>query len=81
MGRGGGYFGVNFGHLKSEVFHFGGRGLSGLKFQKRAFWRIWTKTLLFEECVHKPACASQIVSYILCMWRLIIRSFKMPWYN
>ena len=38
----GGYSGVNFGHLKSAVFHLGG-GLSGLKFQKGAFWRIWTK--------------------------------------
>ena len=61
---GGGDFGVNFGHLKSEVFRnaggggfrsklwstqilsfpkWGEGGLSGLKFQKRAFWRIWTK--------------------------------------
>ena len=31
----------------------------------------WTQILLFEECVHKPACASQIVSHILRMWRLI----------
>ena len=38
----GGYSGVNFGHLKSEVFHWGG-GLSGLKSQKGAFWRFWTK--------------------------------------
>ena len=67
---GGLYSGVNFGHLKSEVFHWGG-GLFGLKFQKGAFWRIWTQFLLFEECVHKPACASQIVSHILRMWRLM----------
>ena len=43
---GGGYSGVNFGHLKSEFFHWGlggGGGLSGLKFQKGDFWRIWTK--------------------------------------
>ena len=64
---------VNFGHLKSEVFHWGRGGLSGLKFQKGTFWRIWTQILLFEECVHKPACTSQIVSHILRMWRLTIR--------
>ena len=31
---GGGYFGVNFGHLKYEVFRNGAGGLSSLKFQK-----------------------------------------------
>ena len=41
--EGGGYSRVNFGHLKSEVFWNGGGGLSGLKFQKGAFWKIWTK--------------------------------------
>ena len=65
----GGYSGVNFGHLKSEVFHWG--GLSGLKFQKGAFWRIWAKIYCLRSTVHKPACASQIVSHILRMWRLI----------
>ena len=40
---GGGYSGVNFGHPKSEVFQNGGGGLSGLRFQKGAFWKIWTK--------------------------------------
>ena len=39
---GGKYSGVNFGHPKSEVFRNGG-GLSGLRFQKGAFWKIWTK--------------------------------------
>ena len=39
---GGGYFGVNFGHPKSEVFQNGG-GYSGLQFQKGVNWRIWTK--------------------------------------
>ena len=39
----GGYSGVNFGHPKSEVFQNGGGGLSGLQFQKGAFWKIWTK--------------------------------------
>ena len=41
---GGGYSRVNFGHPKSEVFQKGGGGgLSGLQFQKGAFWKIWTK--------------------------------------
>ena len=30
LGEGGGYSGVNFGHLKSEVFHLG--GYSGVNF-------------------------------------------------
>ena len=43
MGGGGGrYFGVNFGHPKSEVFQ-NGEGYSGLQFQKGVNWRIWTK--------------------------------------
>ena len=41
--NGGGYSGVNFGHPRSEVFWNGGGGLSGLRFQKGAFWKIWTK--------------------------------------
>ena len=67
---GGGYSGVNFGHLKSEVFILGegGGGLSGLKFQKGAFSRIWTKIYCLRSTVQKSACASQIVSH---MWRLI----------
>ena len=70
---GGGYFGVNFGHLKSEVFqNGGGGGLSGLKFLKAPFWRIWTKIYCLRSTVHKPACASQIVCHILRMWRLMI---------
>ena len=52
-------------------FNFLRGGLSGLKFQRGALWRIWTQILLFEVTVHKPACASQIVSHILRMWRLI----------
>ena len=64
----GGYSGVNFGHPKSEVFQNGGGGLSGLKFQKGAFWKNLGKNLLFSQ---KPACAWQIVSHILRMRRLI----------
>ena len=51
----------------------GGGGLSGLKFQRGALWRIWTQIVLFEVTVHKPACASQIVSH---MWRLIMTGLK-----
>ena len=47
----------------------GGGGFSGLKFQKGAFWRIWTKIYCLRSTVQKPACASQIVSH---MWRLKI---------
>ena len=50
-------------------FQLGG-GLSGLKFQKAPFWRIWTKIYCLRSTVHKPACASQIVSHILRRWRL-----------
>ena len=46
--------------------------LSCLKFQRGALWRIWTQIFLFEVSVQKPACTSQIVSRILCMWRLTI---------
>ena len=53
-----------------KIFIWGG-GLSGLKFQKAPFWRIWTKISCFRSTVQKPACASQTVSHILRMWRLI----------
>ena len=105
--NGGGYSGVNFGHLKSEVFQNGGGGYSGVNFGhlkselfrnggvfRSKLWssQIWTfpkwggggafwseipergflenldKNLLFSQ---KPACASQIVSHILRMWRLM----------
>ena len=69
---GGGYSGVNFGQIKSEVFHWGGGGGGTLEPNSRTgvFWSILTQILLFEVTVHKPACASQIVSHILRMWRL-----------
>ena len=54
-------------------FNFQGGGLSGLKFQRGALWRIWTQVLLFEVTVQKPACASQLVSHILRMWRLTMQ--------
>ena len=59
---GGGYSGVNFGHLKSEVFRRGGGGLSGLKFQKGDFWKIWTKIYC--------SARNLLVHHILRMWRL-----------
>ena len=34
-------------------------------------WRIWTKNYCLRLSVQKPACASQIVSHILRMWRLM----------
>ena len=66
---GGGYSGVNFGHLKSEVFQNGG-GVGGAfwsEIPERGFLENLDKNLLFSQ---KPACASQIVSHILRMWRL-----------
>ena len=46
--------------LESELkkclnLNFRGGGLSSLKFQRGALWRIWTQILLFEVTVHKPA--------------------------
>ena len=68
MGRG--YSGVNFGHLKSEVFQNGGGGAFWCEIPERGFLENLDKNLLFEECVQECACASQIVSHILRMWRL-----------
>ena len=67
-GEGGGYFGVNFGHLKSEVFQNGGGGDFWSEIPERGFLENLDKNLLFSQ---KPACASQIVSHIR-MWRLMI---------
>ena len=63
----GGYFGVNFGHLKSEVFRNEG-GAFWSEIPERGFLENLDKNLLFSQ---KPVCASQIVSHILRMWRLI----------
>ena len=68
---GGGYSGVNFGHLKSEVFQRGGAFWSEIP--ERGFLENLDKNLLFSQ---KRACASQIVSHILRMWRLIIGGRK-----
>ena len=59
---GGGYSRVNFGHLKSEVFRNGG-GAFWSEIPERGFLENLDKNLLFSQ---KPACASQIVSHILC---------------
>ena len=63
----GGYSGVNFGNLKSEVFRNGG-GTFWSEIPERGFLENLDKNLLFSQ---KPACASQIVSHILRMWRLM----------
>ena len=47
----------------------GGEGAFGSEIAERGFLENLDKNLLFEECVQKPACASQIVSHILRMWR------------
>ena len=49
-------------------FKLGEGGYSGTKFQNRGVLENLVKNLL---CVQKPACASQIVSHILRLWRLI----------
>ena len=68
--NGGGYSGVNFGHLKSEVFQNGGGGAFWSAIPERGFLENLDKNLLFSQ---KAACASQIVSHILRMWRLKIQ--------
>ena len=63
-------FSVLLENLHQLVHRGEGQQLSDLKFQRGALWRIWTQILLFVVTVHKTACASQIVSHILRMWRL-----------
>ena len=78
-GGGAGYSRVNFGHLKSEVFQNGGGGGEAFwsEIPERGFLENLDKNLLFSQ---KPACASQIVSHILRVWRLI-NSVKSLWIN
>ena len=72
----GGYFGVSFGHLKSEVFHGGGE-LSGLKFQKGAFWRIWTKfTVQPETCL----CITDSLSHSLSHTTYVETNYQWCYY-
>ena len=52
----GGYSGVNFGHLKSEVFQKGGGGVFWSSIPERGKLENLDQNLLFSQ---KPACASQ----------------------
>ena len=77
--KGGGYSGVNFGHLKSEVFQNGEGGYSRVNFGHLksevfrkgggAFWSEIPERGFLENLdknllfSQKPACASQIVSH------------------
>ena len=54
--------------ISNLKFSNGGGGAFWSKIPERGFLENLDKNLLFEECVQKPACALQIVSY---MWRLI----------
>ena len=47
-----------------------GGGAFWSEIPERGFLENLDKNLLFEECVQECACASQIVSHILRMWRL-----------
>ena len=49
----------------------GGGGAFWSEVPERGFLENLDKNLLFEECVQECACASQIVSHILRMWRLM----------
>ena len=56
----------------------GGGGAFWSEIPERGFLENLDKNLLFSQ---KPACASQIVSHILRMWRLIILSGCLPHKN
>ena len=57
----------------SQIWSFSlGGGAFWFEIPEGAFWRIWTKNYCLRWTVQKPACASQIVSHILRMWRLMI---------
>ena len=60
---GGGYFGVNFGHLKSEVFH-GGGGALWSEIPERGFLENLDKNLLFEvNCTETYLCITDSLSH------------------
>ena len=48
----------------------GGGGKSESEIPICPFLEFWTKIYCLRSTVHKPACASQIASHILRMWRL-----------
>ena len=60
--------------------HLGGLGVLWSEIPERGALENLDKNLLFTQ---KPACASQIVSHILSMWRLIkyFACFNINWYN
>ena len=65
--RGRGYSEVKYSKCQDlPKFQFLGWGYSGTGFQDGGALENLDKNFT----VHKPACASQIVSHILCMWRL-----------
>ena len=62
--------------LPKFQFSGGGEGGGGALSQEWGTLRILNQNLLFSQ---KPACASQIVSHILRMWRLI--KPRMQWHG
>ena len=60
---GGGYFGVNFGHLKSEVFHLGAGALWS-DIPEMGFLENLDKNLLFEvNCTETCLCITDSLSH------------------
>ena len=71
--QGGGYSEVKYSKCQDlPIFQFSGEG-GTLEPNSRTgvFRSIWTQIYCLRSTVQKPACASQIVSHILRMWRLI----------
>ena len=63
-GGGGGYFGVNFGHLKSEVFLLGGWGVFWSEIPESPFLENLDKNLLFEvNCTETCLCVTDSLSH------------------
>ena len=73
--QGGGYSEVKYSKCQDlPIFQFsggGGRGTLEPNSRTGVFWSIWTEIYCLRSTVQKPASASQIVSHILRMWRLI----------
>ena len=66
-GVGGWYFGVNFGHPKSEVFHWGGAGGGAFwsEIPERGFLENLDKNLLFEvNGTETCLCITGSLSYV-----------------
>ena len=78
---GGGYFGVNFGHLKSEVFHWGGGGALWSEIPERGFLENLDKNLLFEvNCTETCLCITDSLSHTTYVEtkKLLISSQRNP---